>query len=360
MEVSADDQKGWTDTKAVTLKSRDHVEVEETSRPTIQEPSDAIVRVTSSSICRTDLKILHGDYQGKGAPKKTGIILGHEGVGIIEEVGSRVKKVKRGSRVVIFNNTQCGVCFYCLRGIYSSCSNGGFLLGNAISGTQTEFVRVPHAEMGLYEFPDSLEDEDVLHASCISSTAFFAVENADLKLGDTVAVFGVGPVGQCVISLAKLFGAGTTIAVDTKSSRLELARKLGADVTINPESEDCIEGLRELTDGHGVDVSIEAAGLRATYTYALNSTRPGGCVSLLGQFRESQELPIHEILGKNLRLHWGFCNTNKVPELLRFVQNGKLNLRQLFTHAFPLIEAVRGYEVFENMLDNCMKVVLKP
>jgi alcohol dehydrogenase len=200
-------------------------------------PTDAIVRVTSTSICRSDLKILHGKYRGPGYPHKPGLILGHEGVGIVEKVGSMVKKVKPGDRVVIANNSQCGTCFYCLKGVYSSCENAGYLFGNIINGTQAEFVRVPYADMGLYPFPEWLQDESVLCVSDIASTAFFGVEKGGVRPGDVVAVFGAGPIGQSIIAITKLFGAGLIIAVDLMDSRLEVAKKSGADITINSQKE---------------------------------------------------------------------------------------------------------------------------
>lgn len=344
--------------RAVVFEGVNKLQVKDTPKPVIQESNDAIVRITSASICRSDLKILHGKYLIARA--KPGLILGHEGVGVVEKIGPQVKTVKIGDRVVVSNNTQCGTCFYCIRGIYSSCEKGGWLLGNVIDGTQAEFVRVPYADMSLLKVPEDFDDIDALPISDIASTAFFGVERGGVKPGDVVAVFGLGPIGQSVTAITRIFGSSLIIAVDLSDSRLEVAKTSGADVTINPQKEDPVKKIKELTDGRGADVAIEAAGAKTTYEYALNAVRPGGSISILGVFPEAQNLPLQEIMNRNLRIQFGFCDVNRMPELFRLIRSGRLDLRHLFTHTFSLEEALHAYEIFDNMLDNAIKVILKP
>ena len=345
--------------KAVVFKEIGKVAVEEVPKPDLNTPADAIVKVTAAAICRTDIKILHGwaygDYK-----HKPGLIFGHEGVGVVEEVGEEVKKFRPGDRVIISNNVQCGSCFYCLQGRYALCENGGWVLAHTENGTHAEYVRIPYADMGLHKIPEGLSDEDVMGVMDILSTGMFAVENAETKPGDIVAVIGAGGVGQCVIMLAKLFGASLVIAVDTVDHRLELAKKMGADVVINPKTEDPVGKIMAISDGRGADCAIEVVGVKETLEYALKSVRPCGHVSIIGIFAEPQTVPIDIIQLKSLTIRSGYVDTNRIPKILRLVQHGKINTRAIFTHTFPLVEAPKAYEIFDKGLDNVVKVILKP
>jgi len=207
--------------KAVVFKEIGKIAVEEIPKPTLKMPTDAIVKVTAAALCRTDIKILHGWEYGK-YKHKPGLVFGHEGVGVVDEVGNEVKKFKPGDRVIISNNVQCGTCYYCLQGRYAFCENGGWVLAHTEDGTHAEYVRMPYADMGLYKIPQEMPDEDVMGVMDILSTGWFGVENAEVKPGDVVAVFGAGGVGQCVITLSKLFGASLVVAVDIADHRLEL------------------------------------------------------------------------------------------------------------------------------------------
>lgn len=342
--------------KAVVFHAPEDIRVEEVDKPQIVKPTDAIVKVTTSTICGTDLHILHGEY-----PVKPGLIIGHEFVGVVEQVGAQVTKFKPGDRVAVSCITQCGTCFYCKEGTYAHCVDGGWLFGNVLDGAQAEYVRVPYADMGMHLIPDELEDEDVLFVGDILSTAYFGVENARIKPGDVVAIVGAGPVGLCAIASAKLFGPSRIIAVGRRNfGRLEAARELGADDVVLSANEDPVQKIKELTDGRGADVVIECVGGTSSYETAMSLVRPGGRVSLVGVFSKPVELPLEKLWDKNITLSWGLVNANRIPELIQLIKGKKINLRSLITHTFPLEDALKAYEVFDKKIDNALKVVLKP
>jgi len=343
--------------KALVYHGPGDMRLDDVPVPQIIEPDDAIIRVTTSTICGTDIHIQHG-----GMPEvKPGRVIGHEFCGEVVEVGPNVRNAQVGDRVAVSCVTQCGECFYCVRGEYSHCTTGSWIFGYMIDGCQAEYVRVPHANLGLHKIPEGLSEEDVLFVGDILSTGYFGAERGRIQPGDTVAVMGSGPVGMCAMATAKLWGPAQIIAVDMNQDRLDVALKEGiADITINPAKENAAEKIRELTQGRGADVTIEAVGAKGTYELALDAVRPGGNVSIIGVFEKPQELPMNKLWIKNINLSMGLVNANRIPELLKLIKNGKLNTNFLITHRAPLNDILKGYDIFGNKKDGCLKWVITP
>lgn len=343
--------------KAVVYHGPGDLRLDNVPVPKIIEPDDAIIRVTTSTICGTDIHIQHG-----GLPEvKPGRVIGHEFCGEVIEVGPNVRNTKVGDRVAVSAITQCGECFYCLLGQYSQCTTGSWILGHKIDGCQAEYVRVPHANMGLHLIPDGLSEEDVLFVGDILSTGYFGAEQGRIKPGDTVAVMGSGPVGMSAMATAKLWGPAQIIAVDMSQERLDIALKEGiADVAINPTKENAAEKIRELTQGRGADVTIEAVGVKGTYELALDAVRPGGNVSIIGVFEQPQELAMNKLWIKNINLSMGLVNANHIPELIKLIEKGKINTNFMITHRAPLNDILTGYDVFGNKKDGCLKWIVTP
>lgn len=341
--------------KAVVYHGPGNISLDEVPVPTIIESDDAIVRVTTSTICGTDIHIQSG-----GLPAvKPGTIIGHEFCGEVVEVGPGVTNVKVGDRCAVSCVTSCGNCFFCRIGEYSHCTTGSWIFGYLIDGCQSEYVRVPHANMGLYKIPAGLEDEDVLFVGDILSTGYFGAEGAEIKPGDTVAVFGSGPVGMCAMASARLWGPSCIIAVDTNEFRLETALKEGiADVALNPLKCDVKEEIKKLTDGLGADATIEAVGVTPTYEMAVDCVRDAGVVSIIGVFEKPQELKMNELWIRNIKIHMGLVKTDRIPALIKLIKNNKLNMRFLQTHHAPLADIMEGYDVFGNKKDNCLKWIV--
>ena len=343
--------------KAVVYHGPEDIRLEDVPTPKITAPTDAIVRVTLSTICGTDIHIQHG-----GMPAvKPGTIIGHEFCGEVVEIGPNVHNVKPGDRVAVSCVTQCGSCFYCLRGEYSQCTTGSWIFGYLIDGCQAEYVRVPYADTGLHIIPEGLTDEDVLFIGDILSTGYFGAEGGDIQPGDTVAVMGAGPVGMCAMATARLWGPAQVIAVDTNEHRLQVALDNGiADVAINPAKEDAVAKIRALTGGRGADVTIEAVGVTPTYNLALEAVRPAGKVSMIGVFENPQELKMNEYWIKNIAIKMGLVNANHLPALIDLIKKGKLDMRFLQTHKAPLNDIMKGYDIFGNKKDNCLKWLVTP
>ena len=325
-------------------------------KPKILKPTDAIVKVTTSTICGTDKHIRHG-----GLPEvEPGRIIGHEFCGIVEEVGPAVTKFKKGDRVAVSCVTQCMNCFYCRRGMYSQCVDGSWIFGYMIDGCQADYVRVPYADSGMYIIPESLTDEDVIFVGDILSTGYYGAEMGRIQPGDTVAVFGSGPVGMCAMATARLWGPANIIAVDIDDSRLEFAQKNGwADMGLNPNKVDVPQAIKDLTEGRGADVTIEANGFEPTFKGALDSVRPGGTVSVIGVFETPQTVPMNKLWIKNITITMGLVNANRIPELINLIKAGKINMKPLITHSLPLSEVAEAYDIFEERRDNAIKVLLK-
>jgi len=342
--------------KAFVYHGPDNMSLDEVPMPKILKPSDAIVKVTTSTICGTDKHIRHG-----GVPAvKPGTIIGHEFCGEVIEIGSNVNNFKVGDRVAVSCVTQCMSCYYCKRRMYSQCVDGSWIFGHLIDGCQADYVRVPYADAAMYIIPDGLTDEDVLFVGDILSTGYFGAENGNIQPGDTVAVFGSGPVGMCAMATARLWGPARVVAVDIDESRLEFAKKNGwADYGLNPQKVDVPQALQDMTGGRGADVTIEANGFEPTFKGAIAGVRPGGTVSLLGVFEKPQILEMQNLWIKNLTIKMGLLKANHIPELIDLIKEGRINMKPLITHTIPLSQVAEGYDIFEERRDGAMKVVLK-
>ena len=332
-------------------------EWESKSEPTIEQPTDAIVEIDTTTICGTDLHILKGDV-----PAVTdGRTLGHEAVGTVVETGSGVEDIQQGDKVLVSCISACGRCKYCRRGLQSQClSGGGWILGHLVDGTQAEYVRTPFADTSLYKVPEGLSDEQVLFLADILPTGFeIGVLNGGVKPGDTVVVVGAGPVGLAAIITAKLYGPGRIVAVDLDNSRLERAQEFGADVTINNSSENAVERVQEMTDGLGADVVMEAVGVPATFELCTELVCPGGRVANIGVHGEPATLHLETLWIKSITITTGLVDTYSTLTLLKLVSEGRLDPTGLTTHRFELNEIMEAYDVFADAANtNAIKVTL--
>lgn len=402
--------------KAVVFHGVGDIRLENVAEPKIKEPTDAIVRLTSSAICGTDLHMIRGTFTGM----QSGTILGHEGVGIVEEVGSDVRNLKPGDRVVIPSTIACGFCSYCRAGYYSQCDKanpngpaagaaffGGPKLSGPFHGMQAEKVRVPLANVGLVKLPDEISDDQAIMLSDIFPTGYFGAELAEIEPGDTVAVFGCGPVGQFAIASARLMGAGRIFAIDKIPSRLEMAAAQGAEI-INFEKEDPVQTLKRLTGDIGVDRAIDAVGVDAekpesgpaaaqakqhqkdfamqvqqvapeskpqadgnwtpgdapgqVLMWAVEGLAKAGTLSIIGVYPQTaQFFPIGQAMNKNLTLKMGNCNHRKyIPQLIEFVRSGLVDPAKILTNVEPLTSVIEAYEAFDKREAGWIKVELKP
>jgi len=332
-------------------------EWESKSDPTIEQPTDAIVEIDTTTICGTDLHILKGDV-----PTVTeGRTLGHEAVGTVVETGSGVEDIQKDDKVLVSCISACGRCKYCRRGLQSQClSGGGWILGHLVDGTQAEYVRTPFADTSLYKVPEGLSDEQVLFLADILPTGFeIGVLNGGVKPGDTVVVVGAGPVGLAAIITAKLYGPGRIVAVDLDNSRLERAREFGADVTINNSSENVVERVQEMTDGLGAEVVMEAVGVPATFELCTELVCPGGRVANIGVHGEPATLHLETLWIKSITITTGLVDTYSTLTLLKLVSEGRLDPTGLTTHRFELNEIMEAYDVFADAANtNALKVTL--
>lgn len=329
-------------------------------------PLDALVRITTTTICGTDIHILRGEY-----PVRAGLTIGHEPVGVIEKLGAAVTGYREGQRVIAGAITPSGHSNACLCGQHSQDGAGtahgfrpmgGWRFGNTIDGCQAEYVLVPDAMTNLAAVPDHLSDEQVLMCPDIMSTGFSGAESGGVKIGDTVAVFAQGPIGLCAAAGARLMGATKVIAVDTVPARLEMARKLGVDVVVDFKREDPVEAIRRITDGRGVDVAIEALGTQATFESALRVLRPGGTLSSLGVYSTDLRIPLDAFtagLGDN-KIVTTLCPGGKerMRRLLEVVAAGRVDLKPLVTHRFTLDQIEEAYDLFAHQRDGVLKVAI--
>jgi alcohol dehydrogenase len=330
---------------------------EEVPDPTIQVETDAIVRVDCTTICGSDLHILKGDV-----PEVTaGRILGHEAVGTVETVGSAVTTVKPGDRVLVSCISACGRCSYCRDGRYGQClGGGGWILGHLIDGTQAEFVRVPFADTSTYRLPKGASDEEILMLADILPTAYeVGVLNGHVQPGDTVAVVGAGPIGLSAMLGAQLFSPSRIIAIDLADSRLEAAKLFGADLVINNGREDATSVVRDLTDGLGVDVAIEAVGVPASFELCTELVRPGGHVANIGVHGKPATLHLETLWTRDVTITTGLVDTYSTPTLLRLVASHQIDAGSFATHHFGLHDFMEAYDVYEKAADTgAIKVVL--
>lgn len=331
-------------------------------------PNDALVRITTTTICGTDVHILKGEY-----PVAKGLTIGHEPVGIIEKLGSNVQGYREGQRVIAGAICPSFTSYACQDGYPAqdggcACHGykpmGGWRFGNTIDGTQAEYVLVPDAQANLAPVPDGLSDEQVLMCPDIMSTGFAGAEAANIKIGDIVAVFAQGPIGLCATAGAKLRGASMIIAIDGVNERLAIARQLGADVTLNFREVDVVEEILKLTGGRGVDAAIEALGTQATFESALRVLKPGGTLSSLGVYSSDLTIPLgafHAGLGDN-KIVTSLCPGGKerMRRLLNVVASGRVDLGLLVTHEYKLEQIVDAYDLFGHQRDGVLKVAIKP
>src|ERR1700690_3054989 len=324
-------------------------------------PGEAVIRVTLTTICGTDLHILKGEY-----PVKPGLIIGHEPVGVVHEIGDGVTGYQVGDRVLVGAITPCGQCNFCLGGNWSQCSGaiGGWKFGNTIDGAQAEYLRVPYAQANLARIPNELTDEQVVLLADIASTGISAVESADLQIGDTVAVFAQGPIGLCATAGAKLKGASLIIAVESDPVRTEMSKRMGADIVLNQNEVDVVAEIKRLTGGEGVDVAIEALGTQATFESALRVLRAGGTLSSLGVYSGKLSVPLEPFaagLG-NHKIVTTLCPGGKerMRRLMELVRHGRIDLRPLLTHTFPLDRITEAYKLFGEPREAVIKVAIRP
>lgn len=399
--------------KAVVFHGVGDIRLEDVSEPKIQDPTDAIVRLTTSAICGTDLHMVRGTLSGM----EEGTILGHEGVGIVEELGPMVRNLEIGDRVVIPSTIACGTCSYCRAGYYSQCDNAnphGKRAGTAFfggpgpsgpyHGLQAEKARIPYAHVGLVKLPDEIDDDQAILMSDIFPTGWFGAELAEIKDGDTVAVFGCGPVGQFAIASAKLMGAGRVFAIDHRDDRLAMARRQGAEI-INFDQDDPVKTILELTGGIGVDRAIDAVGVDAEHAHggpaakqaaknsekfqqevkqvapkqkpqdgnwhpgdapsqaldwAVQSVAKAGTIAIIGVYPENMpNFPIGQAMNKNLTINMGNCNHRKyIPHLIELVRAGIVDPVEILSNVEPMVEAIDAYKAFDKREPGWIKVAL--
>ena len=342
--------------KAVVYQGPNKIALQEMPKPSLLEGSDAIVRITKTTICGTDMAILKGGVE----TVETGRIIGHEGVGVVESVGSGVRRFKPGDPVIISCITACGSCENCRRGLPSNCDEGGWVLGNTIDGCQAEYVRVPFADNGLYKIPESISEEVALMLSDIVPTGLeVGVMNGDVQFGDVVAVVGAGPVGLAAVLAVQFFSPAEVIVVDIDEHRLSLAKQIGATVTVNNKDGSAVEQILKLTNGRGVDVAIEAAGHPLTCKVVQSIVGVGGRIANIGVYSQSAELHKESLWVKNITIRMGVVNTTTIPLLIKTIQSGKLDPSRLITHRFPFAEALLAYDIFANAgREQAVKLIL--
>ncbi len=347
--------------KAVIFKGKDRLAIEQVPKP-VAKAGEAVIRITATTICGTDVHIVRGEY-----PVKPGLILGHEPVGVIEELGAGLESLYEvGQRVIVGAITPCGQCFYCLNGTHSQCGGplGGWRFGNTINGAWAEYLLVPDARANLAPIPEGLRDEDVLLCPDIFSTGLSGAESANIKVGDAVAIFAQGPIGLCATAGARLKGASLIIGVDSVPERLEMARRFGANVTLNVNHVDVVPAIKRLTDGRGVDVAIEALGRQETFENALRVVRPGGTLSSLGVYSGKLVAPYEAIyagLGDQ-RIVTTLCPGGKerMRRLMAMIECQRVDLTPLVTHHFALDDIDEAFDLFSRQRDGVLKVALHP
>jgi alcohol dehydrogenase len=326
-------------------------------RPEILDGTDAVVRITTTTICGTDLHIMKGDV-----PTVTsGRILGHEGVGVVEDVGAAVSSFRKGDRVLISCITSCARCEFCRKGMYSHCRTGGWVLGHTIDGTQAEYVRIPHADSSLHPLPKGVAEEALVMLSDIFPTGFeCGVLNGQVRPGDTVAIVGAGPIGLAALLTAQFYSPSEIIMVDMDENRLQVASTLGATRLVNGSDGKAAEKVLELTGNAGADVAIEAVGIPATFDICQSIVAPGGRIANVGVHGKPVLLHLETLWSQNITLTTRLVDTVTTPMLLKLVQSGKLQPEKLATHTFQLSQVMEAYDTFGNAAkERALKVILK-
>lgn len=343
--------------KALVYQGPGKKALEDRPKPEIQAPSDAIVKLSKTTICGTDLHILKGDV----ATCAPGRILGHEGVGVIDSVGAGVTTLRPGDHVLISCITACGRCDYCRRGMYSHCRTGGWILGNEIDGTQAEFVRIPHAETSLYPIPEGADEEALVMLSDILPTGFeCGVLNGKVAPGSTVAIVGSGPIGLAALLTAQFYSPAEIILIDLDDNRLEVARRFGATRTINSGDGKAAETVKALTGGQGVDTAIEAVGVPATFGLCQELVAPGGIIANIGVHGAKVDLHLETLWSQNIAITTRLVDTVTTPMLLKTVQAKKIDPLRLITHRFPLDRILDAYDTFGRAAETrALKVLIE-
>ena len=342
--------------KALIWNQNSTIELTEKEYPKILDKRDAIVKVTLSSICTSDLHIIKG-FVPRAIPDT---VLGHEFVGEVVEVGSGIENLKPGDRVAANCETFCGECYFCKRGFINNCSNGGWKLGCTIDGCQAEYVRVPYADCGLTKLPDNVSYENALFVGDILSSGYWGAELCEIKPQDTVAIIGAGPVGLCAMLSARTMNARKIVAIDTDDYRLKLAQKQGlADVVINPNNTNAETVIKELTENRGADCVIEAAGGENTLQTAWQIARANAIIAIVAMYEKNQVLPLPKMYGKNLIFKTGGVDAVHCDKLVKLISEGKINTDFLISATFSLENIKEAYRIFEQKQNNCLKITVK-
>ena len=350
--------------RAAVFHEPNDIRIEQVPRP-IPGAGEAVIRITLTTICGTDLHILRGEY-----PVKPGLVIGHEPVGAIEELGEGVTGYKIGDRVLVGAITPCGQCRACLSGQWSQCGHGegveaigGWRFGNTINGAQAECLLVPNAQANLAKIPDELSDEQVVLLADIASTGFSGAESADIRIGDTVVVFAQGPIGLCSTAGAKLMGGSFIIAVESDPVRMKMSNRMGADVVLDPKQVNVVEEVKRLTSG-GADVAIEALGIQETFENCLRCLRPGGTLSSLGVYSGKLQVPYDAFAAGigDYKIVTTLCPGGKerMRRLMSLVQSKRFDPTPLLTHNFSLNQIVEAYSLFGSRQDGVLKVAIRP
>ena len=354
--------------KAMTYYGEGDIRFEERPMPKIIDPTDAVIRLTKTTICGTDLGIWKGknpeiEETAKAQTGKwDGRILGHEGIGVVEEVGSAVKNFKKGDKVIISCVSRCGTCENCQKQLYAHCRNGGgWIMGYMIDGTHAEYVRTPFADNSLYKLPEKLNTDVAVFLSDVLPTGHeIGVQYGQVKLGDTIAIVGAGPIGMSCLLTSQFYSPANIIMIDLDDNRLAMAKELGATYTINSGKEDAVAKVMELTGGRGVDCSMEAVGMPATFDICQRIVKEGGHVANVGVHGHSVNLEIEKLWIKNIVLTTGLVNANTTDTLLKSCECGKLPMERLATHRFKFSEMEKAYDVFKHASEEkAIKVIIE-
>jgi alcohol dehydrogenase len=342
--------------KALVYNGPGKKQLEDRPKPALIEATDAVVRITRTTICGTDLHILKGDVPTVAV----GRILGHEGIGVIDEVGTGVSRFHKGDRVLISCITACGKCEYCRRGMPSHCEQGGWILGNTIDGTQAEFVRIPFADTSLYLVPENADEDAMVMLSDILPTGYeCGVLNGAVKPGDTVAIVGAGPVGLAALLTTQFYAPANLVVIDLDDNRLAVAKQFGATAVVNSSDSKAAEKIMAMTGGKGVDVAIEAVGIAATFGLCQDIIGAGGHIANIGVHGAAVTLHLEKLWSQNITITTRLVDAVTTPLLLKTVMAGKLKPKQLVTHHFALGDILKAYETFGNAgRERALKVIL--
>lgn len=342
--------------KALVYQGPGKKNIEHRPIPEIKQNTDAVVKVKKTTICGTDLHILKGDVTSC----TPGRILGHEGIGVIDKIGSSVTEFKIGDPVIISCISSCGKCKFCRKGMYSHCLTGGWNLGNTIDGTQAEYVRIPYADTSLYKIPSGLEEEGLVMLSDILPTGFeCGVLNGKIEPGNTLAIVGAGPIGLATLLTAQFYSPAEIIMIDVDEHRLEIAKQLGATLLINSTKVDPVAKVKEITGGYGVDTAIEAVGIPATFVLCEDLVAPGGIIANIGVHGVKVDLHLEKLWSQNISITTRLVDTVTTPMLLKTIGSKKINPKQLISHHFKFDEILKAYETFSRAAETkALKMII--